>query len=93
MTFQGAITLLIGILNTLVPIIMGLLLIFFIWGLITFIGAGGDTGKISDGKQRMLWGILGIFISVSVWGMVNLLFNTFFNPGDNQTVDVDSLIN
>jgi len=93
MTFQSAITLIIGLLNSLVPIIMGLLLLVFIWGLASFLRSDGDTESQKNGKRIMTWGVLGVFIAVSVWGLVNLLFNTFFDPGDEQPVDVGDLIN
>jgi hypothetical protein len=36
---------------------------------------GGE--KKEEGKQYMLWGIVGIFVMVSVWGLVNIVKQTF----------------
>lgn len=49
--------------------------VVFMWGVVGAIRAGGKEGdkKITEGKQRMLWGIIAIFILVSVWGIVALL--------------------
>lgn len=49
----------------------------FIWGLVEFLVAinqGGDTG---EGKRHMVWGIVGMLIMVSVYGIIALLDNTF----------------
>ena len=60
--------------NVAVPVIFALAFIVFIWGIFLYFIAGGhDEEKRKSGKQLMLWGILGFFIMVSVWGLVNIL--------------------
>ena len=44
-------------------------------------GKEGDEGRKEAG-MKILWGIVGLFIIVSLWGLVNLLVNTF--PTTNQ---------
>lgn len=62
--------------GTLVPFIFAVAFIVFIWGIFTyFIRGGADEGKRDEGKQLMLWGIIGFVVMVSVWGIVNLLAN------------------
>ncbi|HEY4489490.1 MAG TPA: pilin [Candidatus Paceibacterota bacterium] len=57
-----------------VPVIFALAFIVFIWGIFLYFIAGGhDEEKRKSGKQLMLWGILGFFIMISVWGLVNIL--------------------
>lgn len=49
----------------------------FMWGLLQFmvsVNAGEDT---SDGKRHMIYGTLGMFIMVSVYGIISLLDSTF----------------
>lgn len=65
-----------GILRPLVPLLIGLAVVLFIYGvIITMLSEGGD--KKEEGKQFMIWGIVGIFVMVSVWGLVNILKDTF----------------
>jgi amino acid transporter len=65
-----------GLLRPLPMLLVGLAVIIFIYGVITLIfSEGGD--KKEEGKQYMVWGIVGIFVMVSVWGLVNILINTF----------------
>ena len=76
---QSLSTGLIGLINTvLVPLIFALAFIVFIWGVFQyFIFGGHDEEKRETGKSLMLWGIIGFFIMVSVWGLVNILRGTF----------------
>jgi len=48
-------------------------LVIFLWGLARFILAGGDEERIKTGKTLMIWGIIALFVMVSVWGIVTLL--------------------
>ncbi|HUY62762.1 MAG TPA: hypothetical protein VMV50_03170 [Candidatus Paceibacterota bacterium] len=63
--------------NILVPVIFAVAFIVFLWGAFdTFIlGATNDTAK-EKGKSLMLWGLIGFFVMVSVWGLVNILTGT-----------------
>ena len=49
----------------------------FIWGLVVFLWKLNEGGDNKQEKAHMLWGIVGMFIMVSVWGIINLLDNTF----------------
>lgn len=71
--FDSALGQVAGLINQLVPILIALALVFFLWGVVTFILAAGDEDARSAGKQKMIWGILGLFVIVSVWGLVGLL--------------------
>ncbi|MDP3402910.1 MAG: pilin [bacterium] len=69
----------IGLINNVaVPLLFAVAFIVFIWGIFTyFISGGHDEEKRETGKSLMLWGIIGFFIMVSVWGLVNILRGTF----------------
>jgi hypothetical protein len=69
----------IGIINNvLVPLVFAIAFIVFIWGVFMyFIQGGSDEEKRTKGQQLMLYGIIGFFVMVSVWGLVNILIGTF----------------
>ena len=48
----------------------------FLWGLVQFLW-NIEEGAESDGKQHMLWGIVGMLIMVSVYGIITLIDSTF----------------
>lgn len=60
--------------NILVPILFAVAFIVFLYGVFeTFIlGARNDDAK-TKGKNLMLWGLIGFFVMVSIWGLVNIL--------------------
>jgi len=70
----------IGILDLLVSIIIGLALVFFLWGVAKFILNSDDPKKVAEGKQVMIWGIIALFVMVSVWGIVNFMQEALFGP-------------
>lgn len=61
-----------------VPLIFAVAFIVFIWGVFKFfILGGGNEEQREGGRDLMIWGLLGFFFMVSVWGLVNLVVNTF----------------
>ena len=66
------------ILNPVIVLLFALATIFFIWGVIQYvIGSQGDTGKLEKAKSAILYGIIGMFIMASAWGIVGVLQNFF----------------
>ena len=74
-----------GIIRPIVPLLIGLGVVLFIYGVLkTMISEGGE-GK-EEGKQFMIWGIVGIFVMVSVWGLVSILQTTFQLPTKTPSI-------
>lgn len=61
-----------------IPIAFVLALIYFFWGVAKFVFSAGDTQAIREGKYILFWGVIVMFILVSVWGIVRVLQTTFF---------------
>src|SRR3989344_4005576 len=63
--------------NILVPVLFAVAFIVFLFGAFqTFIlGARSDEVK-EKGKSLMLWGLIGFFVMISIWGLVNILTGT-----------------
>jgi len=63
--------------NILVPVLFAVAFIVFLYGAFkTFIlGANSEEVK-EEGKNLMLWGLIGFFVMVSIWGLVNILTGT-----------------
>jgi len=61
-----------NVLNLLVPFVIGLALVLFLYGVVRYALAGSAEDK-SSARKVMLWGIIALFVMVSVWGLVNLL--------------------
>jgi uncharacterized membrane protein YidH (DUF202 family) len=65
-----------GVLNNILPVLLALAIIYFFWGLVKFIKSAGDAKARDEGKGVMIWGIIAIFVMVSVFGIVNWLGDT-----------------
>lgn len=63
--------------KTVVPLLMTVALIMFFVGMIRFIASAGDETKRKEGKQFMLWGIIGLFVMLTIFGILGVLVNTF----------------
>ncbi len=64
--------------GVLVPLVFAIAFVVFIWGVFQyFILAGGNEEKRKQGQDLMLYGLIGFFVMVSVWGLVNILVGTF----------------
>lgn len=74
------------IINALIPVVVALALLVFFWGLVMFIFNQSNEEKRGKGKDIMIWGIIALFVMVSVWGLVNLLAETF-NVGQDRTIE------
>lgn len=64
------------LINPLIILIFTLALVLFIFGLFNFFGNRDDVESLEKGKRHMLWGIVGMAIMVSVFGIMNLITQT-----------------
>lgn len=72
-----ATTILITINYVLVPVIFAVSFIVFLYGVAkTYIfSVGGE--EVKTGHKLILWGIIGFVVMISLWGIVNVVSNTF----------------
>lgn len=64
------------ILNTIIPILLVLGVVYFVWGVVTYVIKSDEEAK-KRGKDRIIYGILGFVIIVSLWGIVSLIVSGF----------------
>lgn len=62
-----------GTLNQIIVLLFALVTVYFIWGIVQYVGAGGDEARLKTGKKHMIWGIIGMSIMASAWGIVNII--------------------
>ena len=75
------------------PIVVGIALLAFFWGLVKFIFSQGNEEAKGDAKKIMLWGVIALFVMVSVWGLIRFIGNALgVDQGDTIVVpDVPGL--
>ena len=68
------------ILNPLIILMFAVALLVLFWGLFQFItSAETDEGR-EKGKRNILWGVIGMVIMVSVYGIIRLILGTLGVP-------------
>lgn len=73
-TFSDFIDLILSLIGMLLPVVAGLALLAFFWGLAKFIArVGGDEKAVSEGKSLMVWGLIALFVLISIWGILGFL--------------------
>jgi len=64
--------------SILVPVIFALAFIVFLYGIAkAYIFSGGEPAEVSKGHKLVLYGIIGFVVMLSLWGLVNVVANTF----------------
>ena len=65
------------LLRSLIPIIFGISLIYFFWGIAQFIlhDAGNEKTR-EDGKKKIMWGVLALFVFISIYGIIKFIGDT-----------------
>ncbi len=68
----------VGLLNIVViPIIFTLAFLVFIWGVVKYLFFhGNEETQRAEGREFILWGIIGMVILFSVWSLVNIILST-----------------
>ena len=80
-TVQQLIGIVGGIIALAIPVVISLALLYFFWGLAKFILHADDESERAKGKSIMVWGIVALFVIVTVWGIIAVLQSTFIGPG------------
>ena len=88
----GFLTSLKSLMNLIVPILIGIAVIAFLYGVLKFVFNAGNEEARKTGRDVMIWGIVGIVVMVSVWGLVGSLQTTFgLQNGNNGPQNIPRL--
>ena len=90
-TFGTIINQITSLLNRVIPILFLIATIVFFWGIILYITSGGDEEKRTEGRQYIIYGLIGLFVMIAVWGIVNVLIGFFFPGGLGPTPGVPDI--
>jgi hypothetical protein len=80
-----------GLLKLAEPIVFGLALLFFFYGVAKFIFAEGNVNSKNEGKSIMIYGVIALFVMVSILGIIKFINdNLAIQPqnldGSNATI-------
>lgn len=73
--FKELVGIFVDLIRTALPVIAGLALLVFIWGLVKFVfRVGGDEKVVEEGKKLMIWGLIALFILVSFMAILAFVY-------------------
>ena len=71
--------------SAVMPIIIGLGTLYFVWGVVSYVIGDDDEAK-KKGRDRIIYGIIGLAVILGVWGLVKIVTNTFGVEGSRTIV-------
>ncbi len=80
--FKGLIKFFVDLIKDLIPLVIALTVLVFLWGIFKLVLAGDSEDKRNEAKTIMFYGIVSLFVMVSVWGLVRILTVSIFGSGE-----------
>lgn len=77
--------------DAIVPLLFIIAMVVFIWGVLKFIQGSENEETREKGKQFMLWGIIGLAVMLSVWGLVSIFTKSVGLDGKSVPVVLPKL--
>ena len=63
--------------HSIIPLLFAVAMLVFFFGVIKYVISPDGSDNREEGRQFMMYGIVGLFVMVSVWGLVAVISNTF----------------
>jgi hypothetical protein len=82
------------IINPLIVFMFALAIVYFLYGLMQYLLSPDNEEIRKNSKQHMLWGVIGMFIMIAVFGIMNILLTTLGTKGikiQNGSYEVGNL--
>lgn len=57
-------------------LILALAVVMFVWNVYKYLIAGSDEANRTEAGHYIMWSLIGFFVILSIWGLVNILVNT-----------------
>ncbi|TSD02413.1 MAG: Uncharacterized protein Athens071424_109, partial [Parcubacteria group bacterium Athens0714_24] len=61
--------------NPIIGLLIAIGLVVFLYGVVEFLAGADNQEKREQGKKHMIWGIIGLFIMVGVFGLMEVVVN------------------
>lgn len=65
------------VLNPIIALLFAVALLIFFYGIVQFINSETSDSKREQGKRKIIYGLVGMFIMFSAYGIIRLILATF----------------
>jgi hypothetical protein len=80
-TAFGVIAIINQILAILIPVLITLAVVYFIWGVIQYTVSADEEAK-KGARGKIINGLIGLFVIIAFWGIIKVVTNTFGVTGE-----------
>lgn len=77
--------------NTVLYVVGAISVLMLVWGGLRYIISGGDSKKVTDAKNTILYAILGLAIAFFAYAIVNFVLNTI-DPNNPSNAETSALL-
>jgi Kef-type K+ transport system membrane component KefB len=75
-----------------IELAISLAVVWIIVSVVRYLIAGGEEGR-TKGRDAIIWGVVGLFVILSIWGLVFLLTNSFKTQNATPTNEIKNVSN
>lgn len=83
---NGVSSKLLGIGNMIIYILVSLAVLFIVYNVVMYVVKGNAADEKKTAGLNVLWGIIGLAVIVSIWGIVNIFTGTFTTTPTTQPI-------
>jgi len=86
-SFQGLVYCAISFIRPLIPIVFALCVLAFFWGTARYIKTASDNpDDLNEAKNFLIYGLIGMFVAFSLWGLIGLMQNFLGENSNGQGI-------
>ncbi len=75
-----------GIFNIIIYVLVALAVVFIVYNIVMFMIRGNDPAAKTEALKGVGWGLVGLAVIVSIWGLVGILTRSFSTTPTNQAI-------
>lgn len=64
------------VVNPAIRLLFAAAVVYFVYGVFNYVRNAGDGDARAEGANHILWSTIGLFIMISVWGIIGVLRST-----------------
>lgn len=65
------------IINPIILLLAALAFVLFLWGVFALVRRAGDSEARAEGRQAILWGLVGLVVIFGAYGIINIALDSF----------------